>query len=97
MKPTAILPTRERAKHDELEVQDWREAGIEAGQVRVRVKWEKRDALLVYYHLGHLGQGNERETRFNAAMKFRLDWYALGKEPRVTARYADFINAAGRA
>ena len=28
-------------------------------------------------------------------MKFRFDWYALGKEPRVTARYADFINAVG--
>ena len=90
-----ILPPVEREKHDELEVQDWREAGIKAGEVRSRVKWEKRDSLLVYYHLGHLGKGDTRETRFNAAMKFRLDWYALGKEPRVTARYADFINAVG--
>ncbi len=90
-----ILPPTERGKHDELEVQDWREAGIKAGEVRSRVKWEHRDSLLVYYHLGHLGRGDTRETRFSAAMKFRLDWYALGKEPRVTARYADFVNAMG--
>ncbi len=86
-----ILPPRERGQHDELELIETRQAGILA----VRVKWEKRDALLVYYHLGHLGRGNERETRFNAAMRFRMDWYALGKDPRVTARYADFINAVG--
>ena len=86
-----ILPPSERGQHDALELIETAQAGV----MRARVKWERRDALLVYYHLGHLGRGDVRETRFNAAMKFRLDWYALGKEPRVTARYADFINAAG--
>lgn len=85
------LPPRERGQHDELDMIETRQAGVLA----VRVKWEKRDALLVYYHLGHLGKGNERETRFNAGMRFRMDWCTLGKDPRVTARYADFINATG--
>ncbi len=86
-----ILPPIEREKHDKIELIETAQAGV----MRARVKWERRDALLVYYNLGHLGKGDIRETRFNAAMKFRLDWYALGKEPRVTARYADFINAVG--
>ncbi len=86
-----ILPPPEREKHDEIELIETPQAGIK----QARVKWELRDSLLVYYHLGHLGRGDARETRFNAAMKFRFDWYALGKEPGVTARYADFINAVG--
>ena len=85
------LPPPERGQHDVLELLETPQAGIK----QARVKWEHRDSLLVYYHLGHLGRGDPRETRFNAAMKFRLDWYALGKEPRVTARYADFVNAVG--
>lgn len=86
-----ILPPLEREKHDELELIESSQAGV----MRTRIKWEKRDSLMVYYHLGHLGRGNTRETRFNAAMHFRLDWYALGKEPRVTARMEPFIDAVG--
>lgn len=84
-----VLPTREREKHDELEVQDWREAGIETG-VRVRVKWEKRDALLVYLRLRLI-----TEVQFTAGMLFRLDFYAIGKEPRVISAYRPFIDQSG--
>lgn len=86
-----ILPPLEREKHDELELIESSQAGV----MRARVKWEKRDSLLVYYHLGHLGRGDTREKRFEAAMKFRLDWMALGKEPRVTVRMEPFIDAVG--
>ena len=86
-----ILPPLEREKHDELELIESSQAGV----MRTRVKWEKRDSLMVYYHLGHLGRGNTRETRFEAAVRFRLDWYTLGKEPRVTARMEPFIDAVG--
>ena len=86
-----MLPPAEREKHDKLDLIESSQAGV----MRVRVRWEKRDSLFVYYNLGHLGHGNDRETRLAAGMYFRMDWYALGKEPRVTARYADFINQAG--
>lgn len=86
-----ILPSPEREKHDELELIESNQAGV----MRARVRWEKRDALWVYYNLGHLGRGNTRETRLAAGMHFRLDWYALGKEPRVTGRYMDWIHQAG--
>ncbi len=85
------LPPPERGQHDVLDLIETPQTGIK----QARVKWEHRDSLLVYYHLGHLGRGDERETRFNAAMKFRLDWYASGREPMVTMRYAPFINKSG--
>ena len=96
MKPF-ILPTEERAKHDKLETQDWREAGIEAGQLRVRVKWEMTDALFYYRNAGHLGKGNEAETRWGAGMRLRMDFHATGRSKSITSKYADFIQGSGHA
>ena len=90
MKPF-ILPTEERAKHDKLETQDWREAGIEAGQLRMRVKWEMTDALFFYRNAGHLGRGNEAETRWGAGMRLRMDYQACGRDKRIIAIYGEFI------
>ncbi len=96
MKPTTILPTQERAKHDELEIQDWREAGIESGQVRVRVKYELKDALFFYRNAGHLGRGNVAETRWGAGMSLRLDYRACGRDKAVIAMYGEFIQGTGQ-
>ncbi len=85
--PAPALPPIERGQHGEdIEMIETPVAGVMAA----RVKWEKRDALLVYTHLRLI-----TESQFSAGMLFRLDWYALHKEQRVVAAYAAYIDQGG--